>query len=70
MVRQVGSRGGSAVVNSGGVKKRRSVKNRQEEQRQLALLMEWVSARIEQAAHVPRLSDVVEHAGKCLGFGS
>jgi hypothetical protein len=68
MVRQVGSRGGSAVVNSGGVKKRRSVKNRQEEQRQLALLMEWVSARIEQAAHVPRLSDVVEHAGKMLGF--
>jgi hypothetical protein len=67
MVRQVGSRGGSAI-DSGGVKKRRRVKNRQEEQRQLALLMEWVSARIEQVAHVPRLSDVVEHAGKVLGF--
>jgi hypothetical protein len=68
MVRRVGSRGGGSAVDNGGVYKRRRVKNRQEEQRQLAQLMEWVSERINQAAHVPRLSDVVEQAGKVFGF--
>jgi len=63
MVRVNGS-----TVGSGKNGTRRRAKNRDEEEKQLALLMEWVSERVDQASHVPRLSDVVEQAGRRFGF--
>jgi hypothetical protein len=36
--------------------------------KQLAQLMEWVTERINQAAHVPHLSDVTEQAFKGFRF--
>jgi len=37
-------------------------------EKQLVELMSWVTDRIDQAGRVPRLSDVVEQAGKGFGF--
>jgi len=43
-------------------------KKKEEEEKQLIELMNWVTDQIDQARRVPRLSDVVEQAGKGFGF--
>jgi hypothetical protein len=43
-------------------------RRKEEEEKHLVELMNWVTDRIDQAGHVPRLSDVVEQAGKGFGF--
>ena len=48
--------------------RRGRVENRQMRDKQLAQLMEWVTEQINQAAHVPHLSDVTEQAFKGFGF--
>jgi hypothetical protein len=56
--------GGGSLVE----RRKKKKKNKAEENQQVALLMDWVTRRIDQAGHVPRLSDVVEQAGKGFGF--
>jgi hypothetical protein len=74
MVHPVGSVGenGIAVENRDDKmrRRRRRKKNGEEEDKQVALLMDWVTRRIDQAGHVPRLSDVIEQAGKGFGFNA
>jgi hypothetical protein len=43
-------------------------RRKEEEEKHLVELMNWVTDRIDQAGRVPRLSDVVEQAGKGFGF--
>jgi len=45
-----------------------SERQKQEKERQLGVLMEWVSERIATKSDVPRVSDVVRHAYTVLGF--
>lgn len=48
----------------------RKKKNRGEDEKRLVELMDWVTRQIDQAGRVPRLSDVVEQAGKGFKFDS
>jgi len=77
MVRRVGSAVGGlsaisaiSAIGNGKVSAARKgrVENHQMRDKQLAQLMEWVTERIDQASHVPCLSDVIEQAFKGFGF--
>ncbi len=77
LVRRVGSAVGGlsaisaiSAIGNGKVSAARKgrVENHQMRDKQLAQLMEWVTERFDQAAQVPRLSDVTEQAFKGFGF--
>jgi hypothetical protein len=64
---------GGGVVgeeNDRAAERRRKSRNGEEEEKQMALLMDWVTRRIDEAGDVPRLSDVIEQAGKGFGFNA
>jgi len=42
--------------------------DRDSEQKQLGVLMDWVTQRVQHEGRVPRLSDVVEQAAKGFGY--
>ena len=42
--------------------------DRDSEQKQLGVLMDWVTQRVQHKGRVPRLSDVVEQAAKGFGY--
>ncbi len=42
--------------------------DRDSEQKQLGVLIDWVTQRIKHEGRVPRLGDVVEHAVKGFGY--